>query len=135
VIVDISTPALMFPAVSLLFLAYTNRFMATGQLARNLGANIKNGTSNSIREQVRNLKLRMLLIKWTQITGAGSLLLTTLSMILIFLDYKVFGSNVFLTSLVFLLSSLIISIYETSISTDAIFLELKGIPLKKEKEN
>lgn len=126
-ILDITTPALLFPAISLLFLAYTNRFVSTGTLIRGLAANIKNGKSTQIKGQIKNLKRRMELIRWMQIFGALSLLLCTISMGLLFFELEVSGKSIFVSSLLSMCISLILCLWEIYISTTALKLELRGV--------
>lgn len=124
---EITTPALLFPAISLLLLAYTNRFLTTGQLIRGLRANIKNGKSKFVREQIKNLKKRMEFIKWMQIFGALSLLICTLSMFFLFIQFITTGKIMFVLSLFSMCISLTLCIIEIYISTIALKFELRGM--------
>ncbi len=124
---EITTPALLFPAISLLLLAYTNRFLTTGQLIRGLRANVKNGKSMYIKEQIKNFKKRMGLIKWMQIFGALSLLICTISMFFLFLENELIGKITFVCSLISMVTSLTICIIEIYISTIALKFELRGL--------
>lgn len=130
----LTTPALLFPAISLLLLAYTSRFLATAQLIRGLSANARDGKVPKASKQIKNLKRRVDLIKLMQILGVLSLLLCTLSMFLLFVEYKTFGNIIFGISLVLMCASLITAIAEISISTNAIEMELEGIK-KNSKEH
>ncbi len=123
----LSTPALLFPAISLLLLAYTSRFLATAQLIRGLSANSRQGQITKASKQIKNLKKRVDLIKLMQILGVISLLLCTFSMFLLFVKFITFGNIIFGISLVFMCASLITAIVEISISTNAIEIELEGI--------
>jgi len=127
---DISTPALLFPAISLLLLAYTNRFLTTAQLIRGLSANVREGEVSSVELQIENLKKRMDLIKLMQLLGVGSLLVCTISMFFIFIEYHFIGNTLFVVSLILMCGSLITSIKEISISTGAIETELDYIHKK-----
>ncbi|PPK60213.1 uncharacterized protein DUF2721 [Malaciobacter marinus] len=84
--IAITTPALLFPAISLLLLAYTNRFLTTGQLIRGLSANARDGKVPKASKQIRSLKKRVSLIKQMQIYGVVSLILCTISMFFLFLE-------------------------------------------------
>ncbi|MFV0482261.1 MAG: DUF2721 domain-containing protein, partial [Campylobacteraceae bacterium] len=94
---SISTPALLFPALSLMLLAYTNRFLTTGQLARMLGRQIETNETapHNISGQIKNLNQRLELTKWMQVFGTLSILFCTLSMLLLFLGYQSYGEKVF----------------------------------------
>lgn len=122
---DIQTVGLLFPAISLLFLAYTNRFLATGQLIRSLGSNIKNGKSKQIRDQLRNLKKRLELIRIMQLYGAISLFLDTFALLFLALDFKLIGVLFFYSSVISMIYSLFNLIIEIYISTIALNIELK----------
>jgi uncharacterized membrane protein len=121
---DISTPALLFPAVSLLLLAYTNRFLATAQLIRMLSHQEKKA---DVLNQISNLKWRLELTKWMQFFGVASLLLCTLSMAALFLEFGELGKKIFGISLVVMCASLLLSLWEVTISTKALNMELEAM--------
>ena len=127
---NLTTFGFLFSAVSLLFLAYTNRFLATGQLIRSLGNSIDNKIDSKIN-QIENLKKRMELIRWTQIFGALCLINATISAIFIFFKLNNFGELFFFISLLTMLMSLILLLIEIYISTIALNLELNLIREKK----
>jgi Zn-dependent membrane protease YugP len=124
---EITTPALLFPAISLLLLAYTSRFLATGQLIRGLSANARTGEVPKASKQIKNLKRRVELIKLMQVLGVLSLFLCTLSMFLLFIKQSLIGNIIFGISLLFMCASLITALIEITISTNAIDIELQGI--------
>ncbi len=80
----LTTPALLFSAISLLLLAYTNRFLALASLVRSLYAEYKEKPNEIIFGQISNLKQRLMLIRNMQIYGIVSLLLCVVSMFLIY---------------------------------------------------
>ena len=128
--IEISTPALLFPAVSLLLLAYTNRFLATASLIRLLNNQIKENDRCDLTGQIDNLKKRVELTKWMQFFGVVSILLCTISMFALFLDYVELGKQVFGLSLIAMCLSLVLSLWEVVISSHAINLALKDIDSK-----
>lgn len=125
----LTTPALLFPAISLLLLAYTNRFLVLAQLIRELNGTNKEEMREVIIRQISNLKKRLMLIKMMQIFGCFSFLLCTISMFALFLDYELMGKWLFGSSLILLSISLFVSMYEVIISTTAINVELENIDL------
>jgi uncharacterized membrane protein YagU involved in acid resistance len=127
--ISINTPALLFPAITLLMLAYTNRFLALATLIRNLHAKYKTIQENHeiIRAQIRNLKLRLMLVKHMQAAGITSFFFCVLSMLFFYLQYEVWAVTIFGLSLVFLLLSLALSLHEIYISTKALEIELKDM--------
>ncbi len=128
--IEISTPALLFPAISLLLLAYTNRFLTTGQLIRALSSQARKDEIRDFSGQIANLKKRLELTKWMQFFGVLSLLFCTVSMFSLFLGYYDMGKKIFGLSLILMCTSLAISIWEVYISSNALNLELKDLDEK-----
>jgi hypothetical protein len=127
---ELSTPALLFPAITLLILAYTNRFLAIASLIRGLHKRQtdSHGESNvPVREQIKNLRLRLSLIRNMQAFGILSFLGCVLSILFLYLDNSQLGNYLFVASLVLLLVSLGLSFYETQISTKALSIELSTL--------
>lgn len=122
---SISTPALLFPALSLLLLVYTNRFLAIAQLARMLHRQDQNRFGKN--EQIKNLKYRLEMAKWMQMFGVMSILLCTLAMFGLFLGYTDISKRIFGVSMFVMCISLGISLIEMSISTKALNLELNDL--------
>ncbi|MEM9855861.1 MAG: DUF2721 domain-containing protein [Bacteroidota bacterium] len=121
----LTTPALLFPAISLLLLAYTNRFLAIATLIRNLHKKHKENPEHAIiKGQIQNLKTRLSLIRNMQIFGISSFFLCVLSMFMLFSDNEQLGNYAFGASMLLLLLSLALSLREIQISTDALTLEL-----------
>lgn len=125
--IEITTPALLFPAISLLLLAYTNRFLTTGQLIRSISRQAKESGSENLAGQIANLKKRLELTKWMQFFGVISILLCTLSMFCFFLGAPFLGKQVFGLSLITMCISLLISLWEVYISSNALNLELQDL--------
>ena len=127
--ISINTPALLFPAITLLMLAYTNRFLALATLIRSLSTKWKQLPEDRsiIREQIKNLKRRLILIKQMQASGILSFFLCVLSMLLFYWEYEVWAVLAFGLSLMLLLLSLALSLNEIFISTRALEIELKGM--------
>ena len=125
---SISTPALLFPAITLLLLAYTNRFLAIATLIRNLHAKYKLDPSLSIIQgQIKNLRSRMNMIKHMQAFGVLSFVFTVICMFLLFQKIYFWANLMFGVSLISLLISLVISLIEIQISTKALSLELSDM--------
>ena len=128
--IEISTPALLFPAISLLLLAFTNRFLTTGQLIRSISKQARECTNQDLTGQIANLKKRLELTKWMQFFGVVSMLMCTISMFALFLHFYSVGKNVFGLSLITMCISLLISLWEVYISSNALNLELKDLDKK-----
>ena len=123
----LATPALLFSAISLLMLAYTNRFLALAALVRRLHALYKEKPDEVLFGQIRNLRTRLDLIRWMQILGVASLLLCVFSMFLIYVDAIRVAEVVFGLGLVLMIASLALSIWEIQISVRALNLHLSDI--------
>lgn len=129
---DITTPALLFPAITLLLLAYTNRFVALATLARGLRQRYMASPDldRAILGQIKNLKSRLLLIRNMQALGIASFFSCVLCMVLMYLGKQQVADYVFGLSLFLLLGSLLLSFIETQISTRAINIELSDLERK-----
>ena len=128
--IDLATPAMLFPAISLLLLAYTNRFLTLASVIRNFEGKDADG---SIQQQVRNLRRRIQLIKRMQEAGVISFFLCVVSMLAIYAQYQIVGSWVFAISLIFLLYSLWLSVREIRISVEALDVYLSSFNVKFRK--
>ncbi|WP_111613249.1 DUF2721 domain-containing protein [Algoriphagus yeomjeoni] len=125
---QLSTPALLFSAITLLMLAYTNRFLAIASLIRGLHKNyVEASNQEIIVEQIHNLRRRLTLIKNMQLFGVFSFLLCIICMYLLFRGYTTIANWIFVGSMASLLISLGISLIEIQISTKALNLELKDM--------
>ena len=125
---QLSTPALLFSAITLLMLAFTNRFLAIATLIRGLHKNyLKDPDQEIIVEQIHNLRRRLTLIKNMQLFGVFSFLLCVICMFLLFKGFTEAANWSFVTSMVSLLISLGISLVEIQISTKALNLELSDM--------
>ncbi|SDX16341.1 Protein of unknown function [Lutibacter oricola] len=123
----LTTPALLFSAISLIMLAYTNRFLAYAAVIRNLHAVYLERKDKSILPQIKNLKLRVNLTRWMQIFGISSLLLCVLTMFLIYINQHIVAVWIFGTALIFLIISLALLIKEIQISAQALNFHISDI--------
>ena len=123
--ITITTPALLFPAISLLFLAYSNRFHALASLLRDLHARYKSKPDPGICAQMKNLQYRIGLIKNMQLLCVAAFFLCVLSMLILFLGQVTAGEIVFGLSLVLLLLSLGIAMRELQVSVNALNLQTR----------
>ncbi len=119
-----ATPALLFPAVSLLFISYTNRFVSYADLVRRLHERWRHDGSSVLKRQITNLRKRIFLIRNMQIAGAVSLLFVVICMILLSLGFAAFAEILFAAALVAMLVSLLFLVIEVSISVNALELQL-----------
>tara|TARA_R110000744_G_C19251545_1_gene550339 strand:- start:268 stop:732 length:465 start_codon:yes stop_codon:yes gene_type:complete len=126
----LTTPGLLFPAISLLLLAYTNRFLVLAQLIRELNAREGESIRPVVVAQITNLRKRINLIRTMQVYGVASFLLCTFSMFALFIEFNTTGIILFGISLACLSLSLLTSLFEIHISCDAIEIELQSIENK-----
>lgn len=124
---SITTPALIFPTVSLILLAYTNRFLAVAALIRKLSADYKTHEDKRLADQIRNLTVRIRLIRDMQMFSIASVFLSVLCMFFLFNGYQLVAKYTFGASLLTLLISLGMSLREIQISTRALSIQLKDI--------
>ena len=125
--INITTPALLFPAISLLLLAFTNRFLALANLVRQLHAIYKSNPDEILFGQIANIRYRINLIRDMQAFGVSSLLLCVICMLILFIGWLEIGKWVFALSLIFMAIALAMSIHEIQVSVGALDLQLKDI--------
>jgi hypothetical protein len=130
--ININTPALLFPAVSLIMLAYTNRFLALASVVRNLHDryhNLDDTKKPLIHAQIKNLRIRMRIIRNMQILGVSSFIVAIVCMYAITIGKMETARFLFGASLVLFAISLILSLWELFISTRSIEIELSDLEL------
>jgi hypothetical protein len=124
---SLETPALLFSATSLILLAYTNRFLTIAQIVRSLKKNYEDNHNKSILLEIKNLNLRLTLIRYMQLFGVMCLFLSVFAMLLLYISQETIGIYIFGASLLCLLISLGISFWEISISVNALRVHLKDL--------
>jgi hypothetical protein len=125
---SITTPALLFPAISLLMLAYTNRFLALASLIRNLHDKYQHDPNQKhIVEQIRNLRARIRLIRSMQAFGVISFLFCVVCMFCIFRGWNTAAYIIFALSIMAFVTSLILSLIEIILSTRALEVALSDM--------
>ena len=130
----LNTPALLFSAISLIMLAYTNRFLAYASVIRNLHDIYLEKKQDSLLRQIKNLKIRLNLTRWMQIFGISSLLCCVLTMFLIYVDQQVIAVYLFGFALILLIVSLALLIKEIQISAQALQYHIADIEEHLEKK-
>ncbi len=126
--ISINTPAILFPAISLIMLAYTNRFLALSNRVRSLHDKYNNHEQKHIiHGQIKNLRYRLKLIKNMQALGVISFLCCIVCMYFIYIGLHAWASGIFAVSLLMFMASLILSLIEIQLSTKAIELELSDM--------
>jgi len=123
----IGTPALLFSTVSLLMIAFTNRFMSMASLIRGLHEKFQLNPDDSILKQIQNLRLRMKLIQYMQIIAIFSLILSVVCMFLLFMEEQLIARWFFGIGLLGMCIALCMSAWEITISTKALEVELSDM--------
>ena len=121
----LTVPALLFPAISLILLAYTNRFLSYAQLIRTLKAQYLQHRSDLTAAQIDNL--RRYLTRAMQILGIASLFLCVVTMFLLYIGLQLVAAYVFGAGLLALIGSLGVSIREILISVRALEIYLNDM--------
>ena len=129
----LTTPSLLFPAISLLMLAFTNRFLALASLIRNLYSDYKKNEDPKILKQIENIRKRLLLIRSMQATGILSLFFCVLCMLQLFLSFSSGAKFSFILSLILMMVSLSLSFWEVQISVNALKVYLSDMELNQTK--
>lgn len=124
---DLTTPALLFPAISLLLLAYTNRFLTLAGLVRRLHEEYSETKHPVLAGQIANLRRRIHIIQWMQALGIGSFFLCVVTMFLLFIGQLVPGELVFGVALLVMMGSLGLSGWEIKLSIGALELQLSDM--------
>jgi len=132
--ITLTTPALLFPALSLLLLAFTNRFLALASLIRNLKHQYKTTQNRLLFGQIQNLRLRLLLIRNMQAFGIGSMFSCVACMFSIYQGWQTLGKIIFGLSLILLMVSMALSLWEIQISVKALELELSDLEQEEHTE-
>jgi hypothetical protein len=125
--ISISTPALLFPTISLLMLAYTNRFLALTSAVRKLLEQYQQDHQTGLLQQIHALRFRINLIKYMQTIGVSSLFLCVLCMAALFVGWETAAHVIFAGSLALMLVSLALSAWEIQLSANALDLALRDI--------
>lgn len=128
---EISTPALLFPAISLLFLSYTNRFLHLAALVRTLHGDWLKMEDDILAAQIVNIRKRLVLIRWMQFLGAVSLLLCVISMVAVAAEAQGVAVPSFWAALILMALSLVCLSVEIWISGGALRILLSAMEKPK----
>lgn len=123
----LTTPTLLFSAVSLILLAYTNRFLSYAQLVRTLKEQYVKEHSEVTAAQIANLRKRLYLTRNMQVLGISSLFFCVITMFLIYIGLHALSVYVFGFAILLLIASLGLSIWEIQISVKALEIHLQDM--------
>ena len=128
---DLTTPSLLFSAISLILLAYTNRFLSYASVVRALKEKHQQTHDPKDIAQIANLRKRLYLTRSMQILRILSLLLCVIAMFFIYVSWQVFAAWIFGIALLLLAASLCVCIWEINISVKALEIHLEDISSKE----
>lgn len=128
---DLTTPSLLFSAISLILLAYTNRFLSYASVVRTLKEKHQQTHDPKDIAQIDNLRKRLYLTRSMQILGILSLLLCVIAMFFIYVSWQIIAAWVFGLALLLLAASLCVCIWEINISVKALEIHLEDISSKE----
>ncbi len=123
----ITMPAILFPAISLILLAYTVKLIHLGGLVRTMKSQYMQSHNQALLSQLANLRKRIYLIRDMQALGIGSFIFSVFCMLLLFVGYLEIAKYSFGVSLVLLLIALFLSFREIYISAAALKIEIEGM--------
>ena len=129
----LTTPSVLFSAISLIMLAYTNRFLAYAAVIRNLHTEHEQNPTPMTQYQIHNLRKRLYMTRSMQVFGVSSLLLCVVCTFFIYIGWQEIAVYIFGVSLLLLVISLAISIRELVISVQALEYRLDNVQIKKEE--
>ena len=127
---DLTTPSLLFSAISLILLAYTNRFLSYASVVRTLKEKHQQTHDPKDIAQIANLRKRLYLTRSMQILGILSLLLCVISMFFIYISWQIIAAWIFDVALLLLAACLCVCIWEINISVKALEIHLQDISSK-----
>ncbi|WCL49384.1 DUF2721 domain-containing protein [Leptospira sp. GIMC2001] len=131
---EANTPGLLFPAISLLMLAYTNRFLGLASLMRQLLAKYEDSGRDSDFQQIQNLRYRISLLRYIQALGVTSLLLCTGSLFSVFLDSIMAARVFFGSAVIFMAISLCVSLLEIHLSVRSLDIEINNVQYRRKNQ-
>jgi hypothetical protein len=123
----ISTPAILFSTVSLMMIAFTNRYLAIASLIRELHDKFRVSPDKNYVDQIKHLHRRVHIIRNIQFIIVSSLLLSAVSMLFIYLQYQSIAQVLFFVALLLQIGALSLSIWEISLSIHALKIELSDM--------
>lgn len=128
---DLTTPSLLFSAISLILLAYTNRFLSYASVVRALKEKHQQSHDPNDVAQIDNLRKRLYLTRSMQILGILSLLFCVIAMFFIYVSWQIIAAWIFGVALLLLAASLCVCIWEINISVKALEIHLQDIDSKQ----
>ena len=118
----------------MLFLAYTNRYLALASIVRKLNEIEESEFDQNREKQIESLHMRILLIKYMQVFGVIAFLCCVLAMLCLIFAFKEIAVVLFVSSLLCMCASLLLSLKEILKSGQSLRIELERTGIKSEKQ-
>ena len=131
----LTDPAFLFPGISLLFLAYTNRYLTLANIVRHLNKLVEEDCDTNRLKQIDNLKLRIKVIKHMQLFGVLAFMFCVMTMIGLYFQFTHTATGLFLISLLAMLVSLSLALFEISQSGKTLDMELERTQARSGNSN
>ncbi|MEN9897103.1 MAG: hypothetical protein RLZZ66_752 [Pseudomonadota bacterium] len=125
--IAITTPALLFPAITILFLAYSNRFLTIASRIREKHDVFSKTQSPIAQKQILSFRKRIRLILAMELLAVLGIIHCTVAMGFVFFSMQYLGNIAFALSIIFIIFSLIASIGELLLSTKALNIEIEDM--------
>ena len=127
-----STIALMFPAIPLMFLVYSNTSTAVGARLRELFEAVSRGDVtgdeyNRVSEEAEYLAKRLSLLRSAQMLSGLTFLFNLLTLVSIYLEQQVFAQYLFGCAVIIMMLSILLYLMEISATVRAVGLILNKI--------
>ena len=134
--INLTAPALLFPALAILMLGYVNRYVSLAGVIRSFKKDYDSKyIHTNLLEQLKILKIRIELLKYVLLSAMTALILACLSMFFIFINMQDAGKIVLGLSLLVMITSILISISETSLSNKSLIIEIDDIVMKEKNKS
>ena len=127
-----STIALLFPAIPLMFLVYSNTSTAVGARLRELFEAVSRGyvtgdEYNRVSEEAEYLAKRLSLLRSAQMLSGLTFLFNLLTLVSIYLEQQVFAQYLFGCAVIIMMLSILLYLMEISATVRAVGLILNKI--------
>lgn len=133
---DISTPALLFPAIAILMLGYANRYIGAAGVIRNFKKDYDTGYVHvDIVRQIKVMRRRITLFKYMILCASLSLLLACTTMFFVYVGMQITAGTTFGLAVVGMIVSLVLALYETILSNESLEIEIRDMLKKEEKKS
>ena len=132
-VLDLTTAALMFPAIPFLMLTFGTRFTVVSELIRKIHdeyaaeINLDDVRTKRMLGEISTLKKRLLMIQINQTLTSLSFFVNLLTIFGLFMGYQYLSKLLFAIVLILLMLAIILFIVEIGIATKSLNLHLEDL--------